>query len=75
LFSAVQRVLALEPCRLELQLDAASERDRALITRLYREGRVLAHDLVDGRVRLEVEVARRLLPRLPMQAAVSVSRL
>jgi GTP-binding protein HflX len=69
LLGAIERELGLEPCRLTFELDAGDERDQALVTRLYREGRVLAHDLVDGRVRVQVEVARRMLDRLPAPAS------
>jgi 50S ribosomal subunit-associated GTPase HflX len=68
LFAAIRDALALEPCRMELEFDAASDEDRATIARLYREGRVLAHDLADGRVRVTVELARRLLPRFPLSS-------
>jgi GTP-binding protein HflX len=66
LLQAVERALSLESCRLTLQLDAAT--DQALITRLYREGHVLAHEVEHDRVRLEVDVARRLVDRLPAGA-------
>lgn len=65
LLTAVERALELESCLVVLDLDAHSERDRALLSRLYREAKVLAHDRENGRVRVEVEIARRLLGRLP----------
>jgi GTP-binding protein HflX len=66
LVGRIARALALDTCRLTLDLDAASLDDQALLARLYREARVLAHDLIGGRVRLEVEIARRLVERLPL---------
>jgi GTP-binding protein HflX len=71
LLDAVARALALDACRVTLDLDASSEADRALVARLYREGRVLAHDLDGGRLRLQAEVSRRLLDRLPLPAAAA----
>ncbi|MGE3841988.1 MAG: GTPase HflX, partial [Vicinamibacterales bacterium] len=68
LIDAIERLLALEPCRVVLDLDAESDRDRALLSRLYREARVLADDRHDGRMRVEIEIARRLLGRLPADA-------
>jgi GTP-binding protein HflX len=68
LLAAIRQALALDPERVMLDLDATSQRDRDLVKRLYREGRVLAHSRVDGRVRIEVEMARRLIEQLPVSA-------
>lgn len=69
LVEALARDLALEVCRVTLDLDASSEADQALVARLYREARVLVHDLDGRRWHLQVEVARRLLKRLPLPSA------
>jgi GTP-binding protein HflX len=72
LLEAITDRLALGPCRVTMELDGSSDEDRALIARLYRDGRVLAHELVDGAVRIEVELARRLVARWPRVAAAMV---
>jgi GTP-binding protein HflX len=72
LLRRIQGELALDPCRVTLDLDATSQRDQALLARLHREARVVAHHLIGSRVRLEIEVARRVLQRLPL-AGVSTT--
>jgi len=69
LVAALAAALELDTCRVRLELDASRGQDQALIGRLYRQARVLAHERDGGRVHLEVEVARRLLGRLPLAPA------
>jgi GTP-binding protein HflX len=70
----IERRLQLDPFRLALEFEEGSLEAQALIARLYREARVLAHDLADGRVRVEAEIARRLLDRLAIPESVAVRR-
>ncbi|HEY8549390.1 MAG TPA: GTPase HflX [Vicinamibacterales bacterium] len=58
------RRLSLETQRVRLEFDERNETDRERIARLYRHARVRSHQLNDGRVSIEADVPRRLLPRL-----------
>jgi GTPase len=64
LIDAIVSRLSLDVARVTLEFDAASERDRARISQLYRHARVLRHVTTNGRVSLEVDVPRRLLNHL-----------
>jgi GTP-binding protein HflX len=60
----VMAKLAVDPARIVLELDRASEDDRAVLADLYRHGRVLTlAESRDERVAIEAEVPRRLLNR------------
>jgi GTP-binding protein HflX len=64
LLDAITSRLSLDTTRVTLEFDAASDRDRARIAQLYRQARVLRHVTMNGKVSVEVEVSRRLLPTL-----------
>jgi GTP-binding protein HflX len=59
--------LELDVCRLTLSFDPESAADRERIARLYRHGRVLAHETRDGRVSIVADVPRRHVSRLEPQ--------
>jgi GTP-binding protein HflX len=63
LLSAVETRLALGTTRVTFEFAADSDDDRARISQLYRVGRILRHVATDGRVSIEAEIPRRLLPR------------
>lgn len=69
LVGALAAALDLDTCRVRFDLDASRDQHQAIVGRLYRQARVLVHERHGGRVRLEVEVARRLLDRLPRAPA------
>jgi GTP-binding protein HflX len=56
--------LALDKVRLVLEFDAAEPSTAGRIARIYRHGRVLGHVATDGRVSVEVDIPRRLVPIL-----------
>jgi GTP-binding protein HflX len=56
--------VALDVCRVTLEFDAADGRTAGRVARLYRHARVLRHVTVDGRVSIDADVPRRLLPQL-----------
>lgn len=60
----IMRRLSLETQRVTLEFDQEDEGDRQRIARLYRHARVHSHQTADGRVSIEADVPRRLLPRL-----------
>jgi len=59
LVRAMTAQLALDAVRLTLTFDAVSEDDRARIARIYRLGRVITHDVTDGRVAIVADMPRR----------------
>jgi GTP-binding protein HflX len=61
LLGAVAARVDLEPRRVRLSFAAA---DRRGVAAAYAAGRVLAHEVVDGRIVLEAEVPGRALQRL-----------
>jgi GTP-binding protein HflX len=63
LLSAVETRLALGTTRVTFAFAADSDEDRTRISQLYRVGRILRHVATDGRVSIEAEIPRRLLPR------------
>jgi GTP-binding protein HflX len=65
LVGALAAALDLDTCRVCFDLDASGAQHEAIVGRLYRQARVLVHERNGGRIHLEVEVARRLLDRLP----------
>jgi GTP-binding protein HflX len=69
LVAALASALDLDTCRVRLELDASRSQHHAILARLYRQARVLVHERDGGRIHVEVEVARRLLDRLPLAAA------
>ena len=62
--AAIARRLSLETQRVHLEFDEKNDDDRERIARLYRHARVRSHEAVEGRVSIEADVPRRLLPRL-----------
>ena len=64
LIAAMEGRLALDTARVTLQFSSASEQDRALISQVYRLGRILRHVTSDGHVTIEADVPRRLVERL-----------
>ena len=64
LVTQISARLGIDPAHIVLELDRASEADRAVLADLYRYGRVLTLDERRGeRVSIEAEVPRRLLNR------------
>jgi GTP-binding protein HflX len=61
---AIAGRLALDTQRVRLEFDEADAADQERIARLYRHARVRSHEAVEGRVSIEADVPRRLLPRL-----------
>jgi hypothetical protein len=47
--------------RVTLEFDETNARDRALLARIYRVAKVLAHEQHGGRIAVEVDVPRRVL--------------
>jgi GTP-binding protein HflX len=64
LLDEVGRRLGLDTRVFSVELDPAVPADRDRLASLYRSARVLRHDEVEGRVRLDVELPRRLAERL-----------
>jgi GTPase len=64
LIAAVEGRLALDTMRVELQFDSENEADRERIAQLYRVGHIVSHVATNGRVSIEAEIPRRLLPRV-----------
>ncbi len=67
LLAAVASRLDLEPRRVRLSFAAG---DRRGVSGVYAAGRVLGHEVVDGRVLLEAEMSGRALAALPGAPAV-----
>jgi GTP-binding protein HflX len=63
LIAAIEARLALDTEQVTLTFDARSEESRSRIAQLYRLARILQHVTADGRITIEAEVPRRLLPR------------
>jgi GTP-binding protein HflX len=61
LIATIASRLALDVRRVTLTFNPDSEDDRERIGRVYRHGRVLEHEVRDGRVTLVADVPRRLL--------------
>jgi GTP-binding protein HflX len=61
--TAASRV-ALDLLRVTLAFDADDPQTAGRVARLYRHAHVLRHVTVDGRVSIDADVPRRLLPRL-----------
>jgi GTP-binding protein HflX len=62
LLDAIASRLALDTARVTLEFDS-EHAPRDAIADLYRHGRVLRHMTTDGRVSIEAELPRRVLPR------------
>jgi GTP-binding protein HflX len=60
LIAAMAEHLALDAVRLTLSFRESDEADRERISRVYRAGRVLTHEVHDGRVSIVVDLPRRL---------------
>jgi GTP-binding protein HflX len=60
LLAAMAAHLALDAVRLTLSFQADDEDDRQRISRVYRFGRVLAHEVQNGRVAIVADVPRRM---------------
>jgi GTP-binding protein HflX len=56
--------VALDVHRVTLTFDAHDDETAARVARVYRHARVLRHVTSDGRVSIEADVPRRLLPRM-----------
>jgi GTPase len=61
--------LALDVQRVTLEFTALAADTAERVARVYRDARVLRHLTLDGRVMIEAEVPRRLIPRLQGSAA------
>ncbi|HXW06285.1 MAG TPA: GTPase HflX [Vicinamibacterales bacterium] len=68
LVAALEAQLALDTTTVTFRFDAASDRDRARISQLYRVARILRHVATDGHVSIEAEIPRRLLDRFEQPA-------
>jgi len=64
LLETVAARLALDVQRVSLEFDAQSPADREIVSRLYRDARVVEHLETPERITLRAEVPRRLLDRL-----------
>jgi GTP-binding protein HflX len=64
LVDTVASRLALDLQRVRLSFDTDVESDRARIARLYRHGRVIEHEVRDGRTTITADVPRRLVADL-----------
>ncbi len=64
LIDTVASRLALDIRRVTVTFNPDDERDRERIATLYRQGRVIVHEVRDGRVSIVADVSRRLLSRL-----------
>ncbi len=64
LIDTVASRLALDIRRVTLTFNPDDERDRERIATLYRQGRVIVHEVRDGRASIVADVSRRLLSRL-----------
>jgi GTP-binding protein HflX len=64
LIETIASRLALDVRRMTFVFDPADPADRERIARLYRHGRVLAHEARDGRVSVVADVPRRLLGQI-----------
>ncbi len=64
LVEAVTGRLALDVVRVTFAFDAAVAADRERMARVYRHGRVVAQEILDGRVLIVVDVPRRQVPFL-----------
>jgi GTP-binding protein HflX len=69
LIDRVASRVELDVRRITATFDANSSTDRETIGRIYRHGRVLAHETSDGRVSIVADVPRRLLERLNARAS------
>jgi GTP-binding protein HflX len=69
LIDRVASRVELDVRRITATFDANSSKDRETIGRIYRQGRVLAHETSDGRVSIVADVPRRLLERLNARAS------
>lgn len=61
LLEAVASRLALDALRVTLTFDPDAEADQERLRRVYRHGRVVEHEVRDGRVAIVADVPRRLL--------------
>jgi GTPase len=61
LIEAVASRVELDVRRVTLSFNPGDDRDRERIGRLYRHGRVLEHEVRDGRITIVAEIPRRLL--------------
>ena len=74
IIAAMETRLALDTTTVKLQFNPDDERDRERIAQVYRLGRIVSHVASNGRVSIEAEVPRRLLPRLQASAPREVRR-
>jgi GTP-binding protein HflX len=68
LIDTVASRLELDVRRLTLTFDPEAAGDRERIARVYRHGRVLSHEVRDGRVSIVADVPRRLVSWLDAEA-------
>ena len=71
LVAAMEARLALDTARVTLAFDSTDDASRERVAQLYRLARILRHVTTDGRISIEAELPRRLLPRFT-DAAVEV---
>ena len=64
IIAAMESRLALDTTTVKMHFDSDSEQDRKRIAQLYRLGHIVSHVATNGRVAIEAEVPRRLLPQL-----------
>jgi GTP-binding protein HflX len=67
LIDALASRLALDVTRVSLTFDADDPADRERLARLYRHGRVLAHEMRDGRISVVADLPRRLQAALGLR--------
>jgi GTPase len=68
IIAAMESRLALDTTTIKLQFESEDDGARERIAQIYRVGRILSHVASNGRVMIEAEVPRRLLPRLQASA-------
>ena len=64
LIAAMEGRLALDTTRVTLEFSSEDADDRSRIAQLYRVGRIMSHVASNGRVSIEAEIPRRMLPRV-----------
>jgi GTP-binding protein HflX len=64
LLNTIAARLALDVRRITASFAADDARDRGRVARLYRDARIIAHEVRDGQVRIVADVPRRLLAQL-----------
>ena len=71
LIETIASRLALDVRRVTLSFDPDNAGDRERIARVYRHGRVLVHEVRDGRVSMVADMPRRLVAQLGVEVNFS----